>query len=312
MMQKIATREAYGNALAEFGSDNRIVVMDADLSKSTKTENFKKIYPERFINMGIAEGNMISTAAGIATCGKIVFASTFAIFVSERACEQIRNSVCYPNLNVKIGASHSGITVGEDGASHQCLEDIAIMRALPNMVVVSPADATEARLAVKAAIEYDGPVYLRLGRSGVPVIFDDSYKFELGKGVTVAEGEDVTIVATGIMVHSALEAREILKNEGISARIVNIHTIKPIDKDIIIKAAKETGALVTAEEHSIIGGLGSAVAEVLVDNYPVPVKMVGVSDRFGKSGKPDELLKMYGLTSTDIVEKVKAVVKMKR
>jgi transketolase len=312
MAVKIATREAYGNALAEYGSDNRIVVLDADLSKSTKTETFKKKYPERFFNIGIAEGNMMSIAAGISTCGKIVFASTFAIFASERACEQIRNSACYPNLNVKIGATHAGLSVGEDGASHQCIEDISIMRALPNMTVISPADAIETKYAVKAAIEHDGPVYLRLGRLAVPVIYDEStYSFELGKGVLLSEGSDVTIIATGLMVHTALEAQELLKKEGIKARIIDIHTIKPIDKEIIIKAAKETGAIVTVEEHNVFGGLGSAVAEVLVENFPVPVKMVGVMDKFGKSGKPDVLLEMYGLTAQNVVEKAKEVLKMK-
>jgi len=287
-------------------------VLDADLSKSTKTDTFRKKYPERFFNMGIAEGNMMATAAGISTCGKIVFASTFAIFASERSCEQIRNSICYPKLNVKIGASHAGLTVGEDGASHQCVEDIAIMRALPNMTVICPADAVETRHAVKAAIEHDGPVYLRLGRLAVPVLYDESsYSFELGKGITISEGSDVTIIATGLMLQYAMEAADLLKQEGISARVIDIHTIKPIDKDLIIKAAKETGAIVTAEEHSIIGGLGGAVAEVLVENYPVPLKMVGVEDKFGKSGKPDKLLEMYGLTARNIAEKAKAAIKMK-
>ena len=313
MSQKIATREAYGSALAEFGGDSRIVVLDADLSKSTKTDTFKKKYPERFINMGIAEGNMMAVAAGLATCGKIVFASSFAIFAAERACEQVRNSICYPSLNVKIGASHAGITLGEDGASHQAVEDMAIMRAIPNMTVISPADAVETRLAVKAAIEYDGPVYLRLGRLAVPVIHDEnSFKFELGKGITLADGSDVTIVATGYMVHKALEAREMLGSEGVKARIVDIHTIKPLDKDIIIKAAKETGAIVTAEEHNIYGGLGSAVAEVVVENHPVPVKILGIRDSFGKSGKPDKLVEMYGLTSRDIAETAKQALKMKK
>jgi transketolase len=313
MAQKIATREAYGEALAEFGGDKRIVVLDADLSKSTKTNTFFKRYPERFFNMGIAEGNMMTTAAGISTCNKIVFASSFAIFAAERACEQIRNSICYPKLNVKIGATHAGITVGEDGATHQSVEDMAVMRSMPNMVVLSPADAVETKHAVKAAIEHDGPVYLRLGRSGVPVLFDEAnYKFELGKGVTLSEGNDVAIIATGIMVHTALEAKDILAGEGIKARIINIHTVKPIDKDIIIKAAKETGALVTAEEHNIYGGLGSAVAEVLVENYPVPLKMVGIQDKFGKSGKPAQLMKEYGLTAEDIVEKAKEAIKMKK
>lgn len=312
MSQKIATREAYGNALAEFGGDNRVVVLDADLSKSTKTDTFKKKYPERFINMGIAEGNMMSTAAGISTCGKIVFASTFAIFAAERACEQIRNSICYPKLNVKVGATHAGLSVGEDGASHQTIEDIAVMRALPNMVVISPADAVETRQAVKAIMEYEGPVYLRLGRLNVPVLFDEStYKFEIGKGIQIADGNDVTIIATGLMVHIALEAKEILANEGINARVINIHTIKPIDKDIIIKAAKETGAIVTAEEHNVIGGLGGAVAEVLVQNCPAPLKMVGVEDKYGRSGKPEVLLEMYGLTAANIVAKAKEAIKMK-
>lgn len=306
MGDKIATREAYGSALAEFGADTRIVVLDADLSKSTKTDTFKKKYPERFLNMGIAEGNMMATAAGLASCGKVVFASSFAMFAAGRAFEQIRNSICYPGLNVKIGATHAGITVGEDGASHQAIEDLAIMRAVPNMLVLSPSDAVETRHAVKAAIEHDGPVYLRLGRLAVPAIYEeDNFKFELGKGITVAEGSDVTIIATGLMVHAAVEAKDILAGEGISARVIDIHTIKPIDKDIIIKAAKETGAIVTAEEHNIIGGLGSAVAEILVQNCPVPMKMVGVQDKFGKSGKPGKLLEMYGLTAQDIVNKVK-------
>lgn len=313
MGDKIATREAYGNALAEFGSDPRVVVLDADLSKSTKTEVFKKKYPERFLNMGIAEGNMMAVAAGIASCGKVVFASTFAIFASERACEQVRNSICYPNLNVKIGATHAGITVGEDGASHQVIEDIAIMRSIPNMVVISPADALEARLAVKAAIEYEGPVYLRLGRLSVPVIYEENtYKFELGKGVTVRDGNDAAIIATGFMVHAAIEAADILKKEGINVRVIDIHTIKPIDKELIIKAAKETGAIVTAEEHTVMGGLGGAVTEVVSENYPVPVKLVGIQDKFGKSGKPDKLIEMYGLTASNIAEKVKEAIKMKR
>ena len=312
-MAKIATREAYGAALAEFGADTKVIVLDADLSKSTKTDTFKKKYPERFFNMGIAEGNMMSVAAGIATTGKVVFASTFAIFASERACEQIRNSACYPNLNVKIGATHAGLSVGEDGASHQCIEDLAIMRALPNMTVISPSDAVQTRHAVKAAIEHDGPVYLRLGRLGVPEIYtEETIQFELGKGIQVVDGTDVTIVATGLMMHEAVKAVELLKADGISARLIDIHTIKPIDKDIIIKAAKETGAFVTAEEHNVIGGLGSAVAEVLVQNYPAPLKMVGVEDKFGKSGKPEKLLEMYGLTAANIVEKAKEVIKLKK
>ncbi len=306
--EKKATREAYGAALAEFGSDERIVVLDADLSKSTKTEVFQKAYPERFINMGIAEGNMMSTAAGLASCGKIVFASSFAMFAAGRAFEQVRNSIGYPHLNVKIGATHAGISVGEDGATHQCLEDIGIMRTIPGMTIINPADATEARLAVKAAIEHDGPVYLRFGRLAVPTIFGEDYKFEWGKGIELEEGNDLTIIATGLMVPYATEARKALQEIGISARVVNIHTIKPIDKDIIIKAAKETGAIVTAEEHNIIGGLGSAVAEVLAENYPVPMLRVGTEDVFGRSGTPAKLMEMYGLDTKTIVEKAKAVV----
>ncbi len=312
-MANIATREAYGSALAEFGGDQRIVVLDADLSKSTKTDTFKKQYPERFINMGIAEGNMMAVAAGLSTCGKIVFASSFAVFAAERACEQVRNSICYPKLNVKIGATHAGISVGEDGASHQAVEDIAIMRSLANMVVLSPADAVETRHAVKAAIEHDGPVYLRLGRLGVPAIYEESnFQFQLGKGITVSEGNDVTIIATGLMLHTAIEAGKILAEEGIKARIVDIHTIKPIDTDIIVKAAKETGAIVTVEEHNIIGGLGSAVAEVVVQNYPAPVKIVGLKDTFGRSGKPYQLLEYFGLTAKNIAENAKEAIKMKK
>lgn len=312
MAEKIATREAYGKALAEFGETCDIIVLDADLSKSTKTDTFKKKFPERFINIGIAEANMMSTAAGLATCGKIVFASSFAMFAAGRAFEQVRNSVAYPKLNVKIGATHAGISVGEDGASHQCLEDIGIMRTIPNMVIINPADAVESRAAVEAAIKHNGPVYLRFGRLAVPVIYDKSiYKFEMGKGVLLEEGKDVTIIATGLMVPEAIDARRMLEEEGISARVINIHTIKPIDKDIIIKAAKETGAIITAEEHNIIGGLGSAVAEVLIENAPVPMKRVGVEDKFGRSGKPQPLLEMYGLTAKNIVNKVKDIVKIK-
>lgn len=313
VVKKIATREAYGAALAEFGGYERIVVLDADLSKSTKTDSFKKKYPERFFNMGIAEANMMSVAAGLASCGKIVFASSFAVFAALRACEQIRNSICYPRLNVKIGATHAGISVGEDGASHQAVEDMGVIRSIPNMTVICPADAVETRHAVKAAIEYDGPVYLRLGRLAVPVIFDESnYIFELGRGIVLKEGSDVTVIATGLVVHEAVKAGEILKAEGIDARIINIHTIKPIDKEIIIKAAKETGAIVTAEENNVHGGLGSAVAEVVAENYPVPVKFIAIMDRFGKSGKPAPLMKEYCLTAEDIVVKAKEAMKMKR
>ena len=303
--KKIATRESYGNALAELGEKYDIVVLDADLSKSTKTEVFKKKFPDRFINMGIAEQNMMSTAAGLASCGKIVFASSFAMFAAGRAFEQIRNSIAYPNLNVKIGATHAGISVGEDGATHQCLEDIGIMRTIPNMVIINPADDVEARAAVKAAADHNGPVYLRFGRLGVPVIYGDDYKFELGKGVTLKDGSDVTIFATGLMVEASLSAAEALSEQGISARVVNIHTIKPIDREIIVNAARETGAVVTCEEHNIIGGLGSAVAEVLCEEYPVPMVRVGVKDCFGKSGVPAQLLKDYGLTAEDVAEAAK-------
>lgn len=309
--EKKATREAYGAALAEFGSDERIVVLDADLSKSTKTDSFKKVYPERFVNVGIAEGNMMSVAAGLSACGKIPFASSFAMFAAGRAFEQIRNSICYPKLNVKIGATHAGISVGEDGATHQCLEDIGIMRTLPNMTIINPADAAEARLAVKAAIDHEGPVYMRFGRLAVPTIFGEDYKFELGKGVQLADGKDVSIIATGLMVPYALEAKTALAEIGIDARVINIHTIKPIDSEIIIKAARETGAIVTAEEHNIIGGLGSAVAEVLAENAPAPMLRVGTRDVFGRSGVPARLFEIYGLDTKTIVEKAKEVVAKK-
>ena len=283
-MAKKATRESYGAALAEFGVDKNIVVLDADLSKSTKTDCFKKVYPERFINVGIAEGNMMSVAAGLASTGKIVFASSFAMFAAGRAFEQIRNSIAYPKLNVKIGATHAGISVGEDGATHQCLEDIALMRSLPGMVIINPADDIEARLAVKAAIEHNGPVYMRFGRLAVEDVNPADYKFELGKGVQLADGTDVSIIATGLMVGEALKAREMLAADGISARVINIHTIKPLDKEIIAKAANETGAIVTCEEHYIMGGLGSAVCEAVCESIPVPVKIIG-TDRFGKHCK---------------------------
>ena len=310
--EKLATREAYGNALAEFGADERVVVLDADLSVATKTANFKKVYPERFINSGIAEGNTVSVAAGLATCGKIPFASSFAMFTAGRAFEQIRNAVGYPHLNVKIGATHAGISVGEDGATHQCLEDMGVMRTIPGMVILNPADAAEARLAVKAAIDYEGPVYLRFGRLAVPVIFDEDYKFEIGKGVELKEGTDVTIIGTGLMVNEALKAYELLAAEGISARVINMATIKPIDRDVIVKAAKETGAIVTAEEHNIIGGLGSAVAEVLCETVPVPLLRIGTKDVFGRSGKPDVLMAMYEMTAEDIAKKAKEAIAMKK
>lgn len=313
MADKIATREAYGNALAEFGDKYDFVVLDADLAAATKTGIFKKKFPERFFDCGIAEGNMMSVAAGLAAAGKVVFASSFAMFAAGRAYEQVRNCIGYPHLNVKIGATHAGITVGEDGATHQCIEDFALMRAIPGMVVINPADATEARAAVEAAINYVGPVYIRFGRYAVPVIYDkDTYNFEIGKGVNMLDGKDVTIVATGMMVSMALDAAKILANEGISARVVNIATIKPIDKDIILDAARSTSAIVTAEEHSIIGGLGSAVAEVVCEGCPVPVVRMGVEDKFGHSGKVPPLLEMYGLTVENLVAKAKAAVALKK
>ena len=308
MVDMIATRDAYGDALKELGgTNNNVVVLDADLSGSTKTGVFKKSYPDRFINVGIAEQNLIGTAAGLAAAGKVPFASTFAMFASGRAFEIIRNSVCYPNLNVKIAATHAGLTVGEDGATHQALEDISIMRSLPNMVVLNPADAIETKQCIKVAAEHNGPVYIRLGRSKTPVIFDESYKFEIGKGVELKEGSDVTIIATGIMVGKALKASEELAKSGINARVINISTIKPIDKDIIVKAAKETKGIVTAEEHSIIGGLGSSVAEVVSENHPTKVIRIGTMDKFGESGDGNDLLEKYGLTVENIVKKAKEI-----
>ena len=313
MADKIATRDAYGNALAEFGDLYDFVVLDADLAAATKTGVFKKKFPERFFDCGIAEGNMMSVAAGISTTGKTVFASSFAMFAAGRAYEQIRNSIGYPHLNVKIGATHAGITVGEDGATHQCLEDISLMRGIPGMTVVNPADAVEARAAVLAAIQTKGPFYIRFGRFAVPVINDaESYEFQLGKGVQMTEGKDVTIVATGIMVAMAMEAAETLAKEGIHARVINIHTIKPIDREIILTAACETGAIVTAEEHSIYGGLGSAVSEVVCEGCPVPMLRVGVEDKFGKSGKVPPLLEEYGLTAANIAAKARIAVQMKK
>ncbi len=302
MSKMMATRDGYGKALLELGEKNeQVVVLDADLSKSTKTAEFGKTYPDRFFNVGIAEQNLMGLAAGLSTTGKIPFASTFAMFATGRAFEIIRNSIGYPNLNVKICATHAGITVGEDGASHQALEDIACMRVIPNMTVIVPSDGPEAIEAVKAAAEYYGPIYLRLGRSGVPTINDGpDYQFEIGKGVTLREGKDITIIATGIMVSEALIAAERLKEKGIEARVINIHTIKPLDDELIVKAAKETGAVITAEEHNIIGGLGSAVAEVLSEKAPVPMKRIGVKDTFGESGKPKELMEKYGLTGDEI------------
>ena len=307
----MATREAFGKALVELADSYDFVVMDADLAEATKTGIFKKAYPERFIDTGIAEGNMISTAAGIATCGIPVFAASFAMFSSGRAFEQVRNSVCYPKLNVKVVGTHGGISVGEDGATHQCIEDISLMRTIPGMVVINPCDAIEAKQAVKAALEYNGPVYLRFCRLATENIHNDDFKFEIGKGVEIKDGNDVTIVATGIVLEFALKAAEILKAEGISARVVDIHTIKPIDKDIIVKAAKETGAIVTVEEHNVYGGLGSAVAEVVCEEKPVPVLRVGVQDKFGTSGKPAELFELYNITPEYIAQKAKEAIDKK-
>ncbi len=306
-VKKIATREGYGDGLAELGAVNpNVVVLDADLAAATKTGVFKKAFPERFFDCGIAEGNMMGIAAGLATTGKIPFASTFAMFAAGRAFEQVRNSIGYPHLNVKIGATHAGITVGEDGASHQCNEDIALMRTIPGMVVLSPADYVEAKAAVKAAAEYEGPVYLRFGRAAVPVINDEaSYQFEIGKGLVLREGSDVTIVATGIMVSASLEVAEKLAAEGISAEVINIHTIKPLDKDTILASAKKTGKVVTAEEHSVIGGLGSAVCDVLCENNPVPVCKIGMNDVFGESGSAAALVAKYGLDADGVYRKVK-------
>ena len=304
-VKKIATRDSYGNALVELGNKyDDFVVLDADLAAATKTGMFKKAFPERFYDCGIAEQNMISIAAGFAATGKKVFASSFAMFAAGRAFEQVRNSVAYPKLPVIIGATHAGISVGEDGATHQCCEDIALMRTIPGMTVLNPADDTEAKLAVKAAYEHDGPVYIRFGRLAVPVIFDEDYKFEIGKGVTLKDGNDITVIATGLMVGEALEAYEILKEKGVNARIINMPTIKPIDRDIIVKAAKETGKIVTVEEHSVIGGLGSAVCDVVCEECPVPVIKIGVNDEFGCSGPALELLKKFGLSSENIVNTV--------
>lgn len=310
---KIATREAYGKALAEFGEKYDIVVLDADLAAATKTGIFKKKFPERFFDTGIAESNMMSTAAGLATCGKTVFASSFAMFAAGRAFEQIRNSIAYPNLNVKIGATHGGISVGEDGATHQCLEDIALMRTIPNMVVINPADAVEARAAVEAAILHQGPVYLRFCRLATPVIYhQDTFCFEIGKAIKLRDGGDVTIIANGLMVPEALEAAKQLEAEGIQARVLDMHTVKPLDREAVLLAAKETGAIVTAEEHNVIGGLGSAVSETVTETMPVPVLKVGTQDKFGKSGKPSELLPMYGLTAEHMIQQVKKAIQLKK
>ena len=312
-IKKVATRVGYGTALVELGRKrDDFIVMDADLAAATQTGMFKKEFPDRFYDCGIAEQNMMGIAAGIAATGKKVIVSSFAMFAAGRAFEQVRNSIGYPHLNVIIGATHAGISVGEDGATHQCCEDIALMRTIPGMTIINPADEVEAKKAVEAAIELDGPVYMRFGRLAVPVIFDEDYKFEVGKGVELRHGNDVTIIATGLMVNEALEAYEMLKKEGISARVINMATIKPLDKDIVIKAAKETGAIVTAEEHSVIGGLGGAVSEAVCEEYPVPVVKLGVNDVFGHSGPAPKLLDEFGLRAPNIVEKVKKAIALKK
>ena len=309
---KVATRDAYGKALVELGEKNpNVVVLDADLAAATKTGGFKKAFPDRFFDTGIAESNMMGVAAGLATTGYTVFASSFAMFSAGRAFEQVRNTIGYPHLNVKIGATHAGISVGEDGASHQCCEDIALMRSIPGMVIINPADDIEARAAVLAAAEIDGPVYMRFGRLAVPRIFDEDYKFEIGKAVTLKEGTDVTIIATGLMVKEAIEAAEILESEGVSVELINMHTIKPLDKDAVVAAAKKTGCIVTAEEHNIIGGLGDAVCDAVCGECPVPVVKVGVEDTFGKSGPAVDLLHCFGLDAKNIVEKTKIAISKK-
>lgn len=303
MAGAIATRQAYGDQLVELGRINKnIVVLDADLSKSTMTAEFAKVHPERFFNIGIAEQNMYGIAAGLATTGKTVFASTFAMFAAGRAFEIIRNSIGYPGLNVKICATHAGITVGEDGASHQAVEDMALMRCIPGMTVLNPSDAVSAKALIKAAAELDGPVYVRLGRAGVPVLYQEEDDFQIGRAVTLREGKDLTVIATGIMVNEALQAAGMLAEKGKQVRVIDMHTIKPIDAQAVIKAAEETGKIITAEEHTVIGGLGSAVAEVLSQNCPVKLRMVGLNDCFGESGKPGELMKKFGLTALDIVQ----------
>ena len=308
--EKIATRDSYGKALVSLAEKYNFVVLDADLAAATKTGVFKKAYPGRFFDCGIAEGNMMSVAAGIATTGQLVFASSFAMFAAGRAFEQVRNSIGYPHLNVKIGATHAGVTVGEDGATHQCNEDLALMRTIPGMTVINPADDVSARAAVEAALNINGPVYMRFGRAPVPVIYDrDNYKFEVGKGYVLADGKDVTIIATGITVFMALQAREMLKADGIDAAVIDMPTIKPIDSELITEYAKKTGKIVTAEEHSIIGGLGSAVCEVVAESCPVAVKRVGVNDSFGTSGKAFEVADKYGISAKNIYENAKALVK---
>ncbi len=310
---KVATRDGYGKALVELGEKNpNVLVLDADLAAATKTGGFKKAFPDRFFDTGIAEGNMMGVAAGLATTGYTVFASSFAMFSAGRAFEQVRNTIAYPHLNVKIGATHAGISVGEDGASHQCCEDIALMRSIPGMVIINPADDVEAREAVFAAAEHDGPVYMRFGRLAVPRIFDENYKFEIGKAVTLKEGTDVTIIATGLMVSEAIEAANALEAEGVSVELINMHTIKPLDKAAVVAAAKKTGCIVTAEEHNVIGGLGDAVCDAVCDEYPVPVVKLGVEDTFGKSGPAVDLLHIFGLDAKNIVEKAKLAISKKK
>jgi transketolase len=314
MPELIATRDAYGEALVEYAQEYKnLVVLDADLSNATKTDLFKNAYPERFFDMGISEADMMGTAAGMAACGIIPFATSFAVFAAGRAFEQVRNAIAYPKKNVKIGATHAGVSVGADGASHQAVEDLAIMRAVPNMLVLSPADAVETHACVRAAIEHQGPVYLRLGRLPVPVVFEkNSYKFTLGKGIVLKKGTDVSIVSTGNLLHFALEAAEKLAQQGISAKVINIHTVKPFDQELVIASAKETGAIVTLEEGTVLGGLGSAVAETVTEEYPVPVKKMGLNDVFGQSGQAEELLEYYGLSTENIIRNVHEAVKMKK
>jgi len=311
-LKKVATRDAYGQALVQLGQqDENIVVLDADLSKSTKTVDFAKVFPARFFNMGIAEQNLIGFSAGLAAAGKIPFASTFAVFAAGRAFEQIRNSVAYPQLNVKIAATHAGISVGEDGGSHQAIEDLALMRALPNMTVLVPADAQETLQVVKAAAAYQGPVYIRMGRPAVPLLFDENYRFEIGKVNVLREGRDLAIIANGLMLSEALKAAESLQEQGIETTVINCASLKPLDTETIVKIARQTGAVVTAEEHNIIGGLGSAVAEILSEQFPVPLRRVGIRDTFGESGRPEELLKKYGLTAAEIISAAQEVLKRK-
>ncbi len=312
ILDKQATRDAYGKALVELGQlHDNIVVLDADLSKSTKTADFAKAFPERFINAGIAEQNMVGMAAGLAAAGKVVFASSFAIFATGRAFEQVRNSLAYANLNVKICATHSGITVGEDGGSHQSVEDIAVMRSIPNLSVIVPADGVSTRLALFRLYEQPGPVYLRLGRPALPLLYKDDTDFQIGRGIELRQGRDATVIACGGMVSLALEACRILAEEGIQVSLVDMHTIKPLDQDLIIRKAKETGAILTVEEHNIIGGLGGAVCEAVSENYPIPVKRMGIEDVFGQSGKPDELMQYYGLTVDKIVQNIRLLLKKK-